>query len=309
MIEKHEKHHISNLEGEALENAIKNDFGLAITHTEKIPKGYSSQVYKGNLEDKTVFIRMNKNPDIFKAECLGYKTFEEQGIPVPKVIAFKENPPSIGFPTMIMSSAEGKIMADLDLSLEQKDIIYESVGKLLKKIHETKLKGYGPLKVENKKLVGKFSTWKEYDESRGEFSEKVFNFSVEKKYIIGEDIDKVKKVYEEINQLDVGQISLLHNDMHKGHFFVKGTDISGVIDLGALMAGDPRYDIAKSLAFQNPREQEAFKKGYGELANDPMVQKYLITILIQKIFFRNKEHIKGNVEALLPVLKDILTKI
>ncbi|MCX6755487.1 MAG: aminoglycoside phosphotransferase family protein [Candidatus Nomurabacteria bacterium] len=304
------KHNISSLEGKELEKAIKNDFGFEITNTEKITKGYSNQVYKGNLENKNVFIRMNKDPRVFEAEVLGYKRFEEQGIPVPKIIAYKENPSSIGLPAMIMSSAEGNIIPELKLSPEEKDIVFENVGKLLKKINETKLKGYGPLKVENGELVGKFSTYKEQDESRGEYNKKVFDFAVEKNYIIGEDIEKVKKVYEEISLLNIGnQTSLLHHDMHRGHFFVKGTEISGIIDLGALMAGDPRYDIAISLAHQHPREQEAFKKGYGELANDPMVNKYLITVLVRKIFFRNKDHVKGNVEALLPTLKDALEKL
>lgn len=304
-----EKHHISSLEGKNLEDALKSDFDLEITNTTKITKGYSNQVYKGNIAEQIVFVRMNKNPDIFESELLGYKIFEEKGIPVPKVLAYQEAPKSIGLPTMIMSSAFGKSISESNLSLEQKDIIYEKVGNLLRKINEVKTEGFGPVKVVENKFVGKFESWKKYDESRGEHRKKVFDFAVEQNYITGEDIEKVKKIYDEIDSIKIEQPSLLHNDIHRGHVFVEGTDLSGVIDLGALMSGDPRHDIATSLAFQTPREQECFKKGYGPLAYDPMVDKYLVVRLIQKIHFRSQNNINGNLETLVPMLKDTLEKL
>lgn len=304
-----EAHNVTNLEGNSLEKALRDDFGLEITNTEKIIKGYSNQVYKGNLQDKIVFIRTNKNKNVFEVEQMGYKIFEGQEIPVPKIIAYQENPKSIGYPTMIMSSAEGKIISESDVSLEQKDVIYENLGKLLKKIHETKIKDFGPLKVYNQKLIGKFPTWKERCESAQKKNNAVLDFSINNKFITNEEANKIQKIYKEISLLDFGEASLLHTDLHHGHFFIKGTEITGIIDLGALEAGDPRYDIAMSLIFQNSREQEHFKKGYGELASDPMVNKYIITIAVRKIFSRSQRDEKGNIEVLFPVLKNTLEKI
>ena len=301
-----EAHNVINLEGNSLEKAIQDDFGLEITNIEKVIRGFSNEVYKGKLEDKNVFIRTNKDKNVFEVEQIGYKIFEEQGIPVPKIIAYEENPKSISFPTMIISAAEGKTLKDLELSLEQKDVIYENLGKLLKKIHETKLKDFGPLSVYNQELIGKFSTWKERCESAKKKNDKVINFSIENKFITNEEADQIQKIYKEVSLLDFGEASLLHMDLHHEHFFVKDTEITGIIDLGALEAGDPRYDIAMSLMFQNPRQQKHFKKGYGELANDPAVNKYLITILVRKIFSRSQRDKKGNIEILIPLLKNAL---
>ncbi len=303
-----EAHNVTKLEGNSIENAIKSDFGFEITDVEKITKGYSSEVYKANMEDRVIFIRINKDPKVFEVEEVGYKIFEEQGIPVPKIIAYKENPKSIGHPTMIMASAEGTVVSEATISQEQKDIIYEKLGKLLNKINETKLKGFGSLHVENQELVGKHSTWKEFSESLQEYDSKAFDFVIKSNFITEEEGKEIQKIYKEIPLLDIKEASLIHKDIHHGHFFVQGSDITGIIDLGSLKAGDPRFDIAMSLVFQNPREQEYFKKGYGELANDPVVNKHLITILIRKIYFRNKEEIKGNVAVLLPLLKDSLRK-
>jgi len=299
-------HNLISLEGNLLENAIKNDFGLEITDTEKITTGYVSQVFKAKLQNQVVFVRINKDPNIFKVEQLGYQIFKKQGIPVPEIIAFKEKPQSIGYPAMIMSSAEGSNLDKIDIPQEQKDVIYERVGELLRKINETKLEGYGSLKIINQKLVGEFSSWKEFCDSQEENNLKVLDFSFKNNFLTNKDCDKVKKIYAEIASLDFGKASLLHRDMYRPHFFVKDNDISGVIDLGLLAAGDPRDDIAVSLSFQNLEQQKYFKKGYGDLANDPVVNKYLITMLIRKMHFRSQDETKGNVDILLPILKKAL---
>ncbi len=303
-------HNIVNFEGSSIENAVKSDFGFDIKNAEKITKGYASQVYKANLGDNVVFIRINKDPNVFEVEQLGYKIFEEKSIPVPKIIAYKEKPISIGQPTVIMTSAIGETIGEAKPSQEEKDIIYEHVGQILKKINETKLEGFGPLTVKDNALVGKFTNWEQYCESENERHNKALDFCVENNFVTNEEANKIRNLYREIESIDFGQASLLHKDMHQGHFFVQGTDVTGIIDLGAIMAGDPRYDIAMSLVFQNPRQQEHFKKGYNnDLVNGPMVNKYMITIIIRKLYFRSKQEIKGNIEKLLLPLKEALGKL
>lgn len=282
-------HNLVNLEGHNLENAIKGDFGITITETKKITKGYSSQVYSARLGEQVIFIRINKDRRVFDAEVLGYEAFKKQGIPVPEIIAYKANPSSIAQPTMIMSSAEGRAMSESGLSIEQKDIIYEKLGKLLKKINEIKLEGFGKLIVKEGKLRGEFNDWNSYWESRRNHNNKGVAFMLENGFITEQEAQKVKKVFEDVSSLKIEESSLLHRDMHHGHFFVDGSDITGIIDLGDLMAGDPCLDIAVSLVFQNERNQVFFKKGYGKLSDDPMVNKYLLIILVDKVLFRFKE--------------------
>jgi len=304
-----ENHNLIKLENKSFEEAIKNDFDLVITDTEKIINGYSNQVYRGKLKNEIIFIRINKDHNIFDVELIGYKTFEKQGIPVPKIIEYKLNPKSIEYPTMIMSSAKGISLAKATISEEQNNIIYENIGKLLKKINETKLEGFGPLLVKNQELVGNFSTWKEYCESEQSHNIKHLNFSKDNNYITTLEFIKITEIYNEIKELNIEKASLLHTDIHAEHIFIEEDKISGVIDLGRLRAGDPRYDIAYSLIFQNSREQKCFKKGYGELAEEDIVNKYLITIVIDKIHFRSKIEINGDVGELLLILKEALSKL
>lgn len=305
-----ESHNIVNFEGNAIENAVKSDFGFDIKNAEKITKGYQSQVYKASLENEIVFIRINKDPNVFEVEQLAYKIFEEKGVPVPKIISYKKKPISIGQPTVIMTSAVGETIKEAKPSQEQNDVIYEHLGEILKKINETKLEGFGQLTVKDDTLVGKFSSWNEYCKSQNEHHSRALDFCVDNNFVTNEDANKIKDIHKEIEQLDFGKASLLHKDIHQNHFFVQGSNVTGIIDLRSLMAGDPRYDIAMSLVFQNPRQQEYFKKGYNSnLAHDPMVNKYMITIIIRKLFFRSKQEIKGNIEKLLIPLKEALIKI
>ena len=189
-----EAHNITKLEGGSLENAIKDDFGLDIKNPEKITKGYASQVYKASLEDKEIFVRINKDHKVFEAEILGYSIFEKQEIPVPKIIAYKENPKTIGIPTMIMSSAQGKIIHESDVSLEQQDVIFEHLGEVLKKINENRVEGFGALRSINGKLIGKFPTYKEYCEFQKGHTEKTLSFSIENNYITNKEAEKIRKV-------------------------------------------------------------------------------------------------------------------
>lgn len=304
-----ESHNITSLEGSALENAIKNDFNLEITNPEKVIKGYSSQVYKAKLNNEIVYIRMNKDRNVFEVEKIGYKIFEEKGIPVPRIIDYKENPPTIGLPTVIMTEAKGKTMGEAKTTTEEKEAIYRHMGELLRNLHTTKLKGFGQLQVNDNELVGKFSNWKEYYEFQDKHNNNALDYSVENKFITPEEAEKIKNIHEEIKELNFGEAPLLHRDMHHGHVFVDGTSITGIIDLGSIMAGDPRYDIAMALVFAPESLQESLKKGYGDLAYDPMVNKYMITIAIRKIFFRTKEEIKGDIDPLLLILKNGFDKV
>ncbi|MEI6660040.1 MAG: aminoglycoside phosphotransferase family protein [bacterium] len=301
-------HNLVNLEGAALESAIKNDFGFEIGQLEKVVRGYSSQVYSGILDGRTVFIRINKDQRVFDVEVLGYEAFKKQGVPVPEIIAYQAKPSTIGQPTMIMSSAEGVVMVESKSSPEQKEILYNNLAKLLKKIHEVKLEGFGKLIVENETLRGEAPNWKGYWDTRRKHYEDGLGFILERGFATVAEIQKIKLVFDEISSLDIGQASLLHRDMHHAHFFVKGTDITGVIDLGALMAGDPRLDIAVSLVFQSKEEQEFFRNGYGDLARDSVVDKYLLIILVDKIRFRFKERASDD-PKLLALFKETLSKV
>ncbi len=302
-------HNIVKLEEWQFIEAVKKDFDLEVTDLEKVTSGWANQVYKASLNGETIFIRMNKKTEVFPVEILGYELFEQQNIPVPEVIAYQEHPQSIGYPTMILSAAEGIDLVKAKISPEQEEKIYEQVGEILRKINEIKLDGYGALEVKDGKLKGKFDNWKDSWMSSEEHFYKDAEILNGSSLITPEEFQKLEEVYREIGSLDFGQASLLHRDVHSTHIFIKGDKVTGIIDLGRLEAGDPRYDIAMSLLYQNNKRKEAFKKGYGDLADDPMVTKYILSIAAMKIAFRFKNKLTDSMEEALRVFKEAFKKL
>ena len=302
-------HNLVNLEKGELERALQKDFNLLINLQEKIIHGYSSQVYRAILADKIVYVRINKKAEKFEAEILGYELFKKLGIPTPELIAYQRSPTTIGQPTIIISAAEGQALGDVHLSPEDKIVVYKKIGQMMRKIHSIKLPGFGDLKTSGGELQGQFSTWRAYWESTKRHNQKSVDYLLVKNLITREEAKVIKRVHDEIGQSNVGVASLLHKDISQSHVFIKGTDISGVIDFGGIIAGDPRLDIAMSLAFQKTFVSEAFKEGYGAPANDPLVLKYLIVIVTDKAAFRHKLALNDGSERVLKILHDTIPQV
>jgi aminoglycoside phosphotransferase (APT) family kinase protein len=302
-------HNLVEMENGALEKALKKDLGLNLTIKEKIIGGYQSQVYEATFEGRAVFIRINNDPQVFKTEIMGYEIFKQNGIPTPDIITYKERPPTIGHPIMIISAAQGLSVSEVDLSPEQESTIYEEAGEILKTINKVTLDGFGPLEISDGKFRGRFQSYQEYCESWESSVYQAIDFLKIHNLITSEDEQKLYRLFEEIRSLDIEKSSLLHRDMHKGHIFIDHDKITGIIDLGRLFAGDPRYDVAYSFVYQNPVQQQHFKRGYGKLADDPMVLAYLIIITAEKILFRSKANNKESAIVQTKLLKEMLSKV
>lgn len=302
-------HNLVTMEDPDFIEAIKIDFGLDITDVEKVTYGWSNQVYRATLEGKTIYIRINEKPHIFPIEIAGYELMREQGIPVPNVLAYEPNPKTIGFPTMILSEASGEQLGKAHIGAEQEASIYEQMGDTLRKIHNIKLKGFGLLKVEEGKLLGKFNSLTEFWESLRDRLQNDMVTLKDNNLLTRDEIGKLEEAFNEISAVDIPEASLLHRDMQSSHVFVRGENLTGVIDLDRLEAGDPRYDIAMSFAFQNEKQKQSFKNGYGELSDDPMVKKYLLYIAARKIIFRFKNGLTDEAGVAQKIFRETLEEI
>jgi aminoglycoside phosphotransferase (APT) family kinase protein len=301
-------HKSFNLEGPALVKAIKDDFNLEVSDIKEMKRGISNKVFEATWGKNKIFIRINENKDTFEKEILAYDLLRNNGIPVPKVRAYNSNPRNMGLPTIIIDSALGVSPEDTsDMTPEKMKRVYQNLGATLKKIHAIHLNGYGSLALGPEGLRGESKTWKEAWENRRESFLASLEFLVKKNLILPEEVKKIENIFEEISTLDIGKASLLHRDLHKDNFLIEGDNISGIIDLGIASAGDPRLDIASCLGHQEEDIRESFKKGYGDLANDPMVDKYSIMLSMGRI--RRKSVSGSDITMQTKILHESLKKI
>ena len=157
----------------------------------------------------------------------------------------------------------------------------------------------GKLIIKDEQLHGKSDTnpkrWQSVDGPTANF-----RYAGEHDLITPQEFRLVLDIWNRISHLEVDQASLVHSDYHGGHIFTDGQNITGLIDFTDATADDSRYDIANALFFQSPEERVVFRKGYGELAEDPMVHDYILFVAINKVGWRHK---KGMLDGAAKALK------
>ncbi|MDO8656268.1 MAG: phosphotransferase, partial [Nanoarchaeota archaeon] len=121
-----------------------------------------------------------------------------------------------------------------------------------------------------------------------------------------EESQRIRKILQEIKELHIPQGFFLHGDVHGVHIFSDGSDITGIIDPGYAMSGDPRLDVAYTHYFLTPQERIHFNEGYGDVANDPAVSKYFLLIAIDKIKYRHSQGFKYRIPHAVAALKEVL---
>lgn len=270
-----------------LGKAITQDFGIEIHDLQRIQIGYSNKVYKGTLDGKTVFVRMQKDSNLYPIEEAVYRELEAQDIPVPKILAIDLKPKNLGYATMIMESAKGTPLGDMQLSPDQTKLVYNDAGTVMKRMHNIKLPSFGKLSLSGGKLVGEIKSFPEYM-TKGDPNDSNWMYAIKHKLITEEESQKVLEIWERISHMTVDQAVLSHNDFHGGHIFTDGEKVTGVIDFTDARGEDPRWDLCMAMFFQNDEERKAFEQGYGEIASDPVIKDYLIFVAVCKLGWRYK---------------------
>lgn len=288
-----------------LEKSISQDFGLDVKNLQGVQIGYSNKVYKGNLGKDEVYVRMHKDKSLYPVEAAIYRVLDDYRVPVPKILALDTDPRNLGYATMIIESAKGEPLNEAKLSPNQRIAVYENCGQVLRRMHNIKLPSFGQLSLDDGQLVGEYQTYPEYMKA-GDNGDSNFRYAGEHNIITRDEYKKVLEIWKKISNLSVDQAVLSHNDFHEVHVFTDGKRVTGVIDFTDAMGEDPRWDIAMAMFFQNREEREAFKKGYGKLASDPIVQDYLVFVAVCKVGWRHKKGYLENTRKALKVFREEL---
>ncbi|MBI3952812.1 MAG: aminoglycoside phosphotransferase family protein [Candidatus Doudnabacteria bacterium] len=266
-----------------IQQVLAGEFDMSVANIGKGTQGDHSEVFFGEFDGRKVFIKTNSDTRVFPVEAAGYGLFRQHGIPCPEILAQKERTGYLNRSVLVETAVPGKRLKDLT---ETQDVspLFEAAGRTMAKIHQIKVEGFGTLRYRGSSLRGDCETWKEnvlgYDRDLGYL--KANGFVDERQLKILTDS------IQEIAEVDLPIAIFLHNDFHHGHIFSDGKEITGIIDLGACFSGDPRRDLAVARFYQTAEEAQAFNRGYGPLAYDPVVSKYLLLVAAEKVRYRHK---------------------
>lgn len=273
----------SKVDGELfqLEHHLSADFGQTVSGLRQAEGGTDSKVYAARFNDQDVFIKMNDDEKLFPMQVELYRLLAEQGIFVPRILDVREQT-SLGKPILIEAAMPGLPMSKLDAS--KRGELMNEAGALLKRIHQITLPGYGWVETSEGGLRGEHESWGAFlVDGESEIAQYLSEHG-----LISEDEKKaLHELWAELETVPLSQGSLLHGDFQAEHIFTDGERITGVIDWGGARVGDPRYDIAVSGTFIDGSEWEDFKRGYGALADDPLVEAYGTMIAARKLKLRH----------------------
>lgn len=301
----HQTERADNDQYQELEQAVLKDFHLPVKVLSQVTSGYQSRVYLASCGQEQFYIKINPHPTALLIEYLGLNVLTQHQIPVPQPLAYNGDPQTIGSPTLLLKEATGVALEHSPLTRDQLRHVYWQMGQLLHTFHQIKINQFGLLVPTEQELKGTSPTWKNYWLSPSNLDWIELPYLVEANVITTSQLRLLEKVHLELAELEMSQSSLLHQDLHQKHVFLTGSTITSIIDLGRLMAGDPRYDVAMSLLFQPSEAQLAFKQGYGSLADDPVVKKYMVTIAAGKVAWSFKFRFQERFQTAVNTFRDI----
>ena len=160
--------------------------------------GVNSVIYTGLLEEQLVFIKIGSDPRHFRVETSALDLLHRHNVPTPRILAFTERASFINRPLMIQTAAEGIPLNRINPEKDRLQI-WELAGKTLKQIHAIQIEGFGKLDVEQGKLSGELTSWKEWVAQ----AKKRTDYLVEHEFITQDETEKKKKQKKQKRSIEV----------------------------------------------------------------------------------------------------------
>jgi aminoglycoside phosphotransferase (APT) family kinase protein len=290
-----------------IEAVLKHEFEMEIENLAPLDEkdlGDNSAVFTGEYQGKKIFIKTIDRPGAFPIEVAASELLQKNGVPNPKILAYKNVAASINRSVLIQEAAVGVSVHSIPRD-ERTPTLYHAMGTMLAKINAIQIDGYGALENHNGTLRGKFATFSEAMQKR----QPNFEMLVAKGHITPQEQQTLQRIFEEISNVDLPHASFLHNDFSGKHVFTKDRSISGVIDFGGAMAGDPRRDIAVTQYFLDPNGIPAFNEGYGPLTQDPLILSHTAILAANKLEYRLKKDFKERIPEAIDKLRLALKQV
>lgn len=146
--------------------------------------------------------------------------------------------------------------------------VYESFGRLLRRIHNIKVEGCGNISIDglmNNEIKGENGDWVSFFHIRlEEHVSEAFRSGL----LSARERTKIKKLFGRLSQGVISEnLSLLHNDPSKRNIFSNKRTVTSIIDWEDSIIGDALWDVAffHTFLFRTIDEDDfrAFCRGYG----------------------------------------------
>lgn len=287
--------------------ALTDELGIGpVVRIEPVEQGSFNVVFRAVLADRRLYVRINRDLAAYSRELGAYRRAAACGMPVPEIVGYLPRSRTIDVSIMVLGEIEGESLDTASLTSDARRRVFAHAGAMLRRLHEAPIDGYGALTVRDGVLCGESASWREYWLIDNPWDRNLEDI-VRDGLVSGSVYARVERTIDAMCTADVGPARLLHNDYTSGHIYTDGRAITGVIDFGNALAGDPRHDIAMSRYFCNADEADAFGRGYGPRARDPMVHTYDIYIAAIKVLWSHRTGNPADARRRVAVLEALTT--
>ena len=229
-------------------------------------------------------------------ECWPLEECSKRGVPVPKVLASGMIQTKLPYSsqyilnTRILGDPLQRPSHSLKYHLTEASRLREA-GYLLSKIHTIKTKNFGCFKTKGE---GIFRSWKEFLFGHI-FDGNIFSYLIEKGLISDNSEKNIRNLFEaEKAYLELESPVLLHGEFSWRHIFTDKGKISGIIDFGNCISGDPLYDLAavefmseaKGYLSPLPYLLEGYKNGFTKEELERKIVFYKLHKVLRRIRWR-----------------------
>lgn len=256
---------------------VEKWLGAKFKRVDVMRHGANNQVFAVTTEDgRQLVIRTStqQDRDKFTSEAALFDKLRKAGLPVPQVVALDTTRKII--PGRVLSVTERLPGTSLPRSFEKENMspeLLKQLGEALRKIHHLAVdRGYGFIKTNGE---GSYNRWDKF--VLEPFDPTKFKKLTESGQINPADIDAAIA----IGRSRAGVLAnvprrLLHGDFGMGNILHEGDRLTGIVDLENAKSGDPIWDIALFMIYEEARiggsqGLKAFLEGYGKpnLLSDP----------------------------------------
>lgn len=208
----------------------------------------------------------------FHAEAVAAHEAKEAGLPSYDTLTVHDYEGGDDFAFHVLDKLSGTaIKYWLEAHPNDEAALLPQVGKMMARLHNIKVNGFGPFDNERAKqgeLIGLHQTFGEAVRAGLPFNLDVLT---KKNVLTAEQTVAISKLFGDDNPLlATTQAVLVHNDFADWNLLTDGNDVTGVLDWDECVAGDAVSDIACWSTFFEPERLKKFLDGYWEVTDKPI---------------------------------------
>jgi aminoglycoside phosphotransferase len=236
-------------EKKLIAEVIERQLGKRPEKIDIVAASLKAMVYQISFPDEQVFLKVDLHKGGINVAMEGWtlERIRGLGVPVPQIIAMDTSEEIFPAAYLILARVAGQMLYKLAPNYPQ--VLLQQIGQHLSLIHTVETEGYGgineSLYLEEGCIKGQHETWREallpfcYEDLT--YLER-YNLTDKK------SVDKACHIIERCPDL-LGKCRtgrLLHGDINSSHIFADFCDkkVTGIIDFGAIVVGDPLWELA-----------------------------------------------------------------